>query len=264
MDGPREGWVSRVVREGVAWLSIERPEKHNALNRATVAALVEALAGCADDGQVGAIVVTGSGERAFAAGADIAEMAALDAREAHAYARFLQRAFATIERSPKPVIAAVQGYALGGGCELALACHFRIAADTARFGQPEVTLGLIPGAGGTQRLCRLVGQGRALELILTGRMVDADEALRIGLVHRVVPASELRDAAQRFARSLLEGRSPLALARALEAVLVGASLPLESALRLEATLFGLCFASEDMREGTRAFLEKRPPRFCGR
>ena len=190
-------------------------------------------------------------------------MAALDPRGAESFAHELQESFAVLERSPKPVVAAVNGFALGGGCELALACHVRIAADTARFGQPEVGLGLIPGAGGTQRLPRLVGQGRALDLILTGEVVDAADALRIGLVDRVVPAAELRATVAAYGAKLLT-RSGIALARALEAVLSGAGMALPDALRLEASLFGLGFATEDMREGTRAFLEKRKPRFVGR
>ena len=161
------------------------------------------------------------------------------------------------------MIAAVNGFALGGGCELAMACHVRIAADTAKFGQPEVGLGLIPGAGGTQRLQRLIGRGRALDLILTGDMIDAAEALRIGLIERLAPAATLRAVVTAYAAKLLS-KSPLAQARALDAVLAGGEVALAEALRLEASLFGLCFASDDMREGTRAFIEKRKPRFPGR
>ena len=251
------------VEAGVAWLTVNRPDKLNALNRATVREIARAAERAIADAAVGVIVVTGQGEKAFVAGADIAEMAGLDARSAETFAHELGAAFAVLERSPKPVVAAVNGFALGGGCELAMACHVRLAADTARFGQPEVGLGLIPGAGGTQRLPRLVGQGRALDLILTGDAIDAAEALRIGLVDRVVPAAELRATASAYAAKLLT-RSGVALARALEAVLSGAGMALPDALRLEASLFGLGFATEDMREGTKAFLEKRKPRFAGR
>jgi enoyl-CoA hydratase len=251
------------VADRVAWLTVNRPDKLNALNRSTVAQINAGAARAAADPGVGAIVVTGAGDKAFVAGADIAEMAALDPREAEAFSYELGRAMAALEQAGKPVVAAVNGFALGGGCELAMACHVRIAADTAKFGQPEVGLGLIPGAGGTQRLPRLVGRGRALDLILGGETIDAAEALRIGLVERVVPAAELRAAAAAYAAKLLT-RSPAAQARALTAVLTGAELPLDSGLRLESSLFGLGFATEDMREGTRAFVEKRKPKFPGR
>jgi enoyl-CoA hydratase len=208
-------------------------------------------------------VITGAGEKAFVAGADIAEMAALDPHQAQLFSHELRESFDTLEHAGKPVIAAVNGFALGGGCELAMACHVRIAADTAKFGQPEVGLGLIPGAGGTQRLPRLVGRGRALDLILTGEMIDAAEAYRIGLVTRVVPATELASATAAYAAKLLS-KGPVALSRALEAVISGGEMALHDGLRFEASLFGLGFATEDMREGTRAFVEKRKPRFPGR
>ena len=263
MTDPKAQPVLLDVEAGVAWLTVNRPEKLNALNRAVVREIAAAARRAIENEACGVIVVTGSGEKAFVAGADIAEMSSLDPREAEAFSHELSDSFAVLERSPKPVIAAVNGFALGGGCELALACHLRIAADTARFGQPEVGLGLIPGAGGTQRLPRLVGQGRALDLILTGDAIDAAEALRIGLVERVVPGAELRPSVGAYAAKLL-GRSGVALARALEAVVTGAGMSLSEALRLEASLFGLGFATEDMREGTAAFLEKRKPRFVGR
>jgi len=251
------------IKNRVAWLTIDRPEKLNALNRATVAAIEAAAQRAVADPEAGVIVVTGAGEKAFVAGADIAEMAALDAQGAQTFAGSLARSLAALEDSPKPVIAAVNGFALGGGCELAMACHVRIAADTAKFGQPEVGLGLIPGAGGTQRLQRLTGRGRALDLILSGDTIDAADALRIGLVERVVPAAELTASVAAYAEKLLS-KSPMALARALDAVLAGGEMALPEALRLEAALFGLGFATEDMREGTRAFVEKRKPRFPGR
>ena len=247
----------------IRWITINRPEKLNALDRRTVGEIASAARRAVLDPEVGVLVVTGAGPKAFVAGADIEEMSALDAAAAQEFSHELNAALSLLEGSPKPVIAAVNGFALGGGCELALACHLRFAADAAKFGQPEVGLGLIPGAGGTQRLPRLIGRGRALDLILSGEMIDAAEALRIGLVERVVPAAELKEAVTAYAGKLL-AKSPRALARALEAVVVGSELELTSALRLEASLFGLGFATDDMREGTRAFLEKRKPRFPGR
>jgi len=263
MDQSASQNVLYEVVDRIAWVTINRPDKLNALNRATVIAIADAARRAVSDPDVGVIALTGAGEKAFVAGADIAEMAALDPREAQSFAHELNDGLGTLESSPKPVLAAVNGFALGGGCELAMACHVRIAADTAKFGQPEVGLGLIPGAGGTQRLQRLVGRGRALDLILTGDMVDAAEAMRIGLVERVVPADELRARVGDYAKKLLS-KGPLALARALDAVLSGGEMALPEALRLEASLFGLCFATEDMREGTRAFVEKRKPLFTGR
>jgi enoyl-CoA hydratase len=251
------------VTDGIAWITVHRPDRLNALNAATVGEIGQAAGRAAADAEVGVIVVTGAGEKAFVAGADIAEMSTLHALEAQRFSHRLNEAFGLLEASPKPVIAAINGFALGGGCELALACHVRIAADTAVFGQPEVGLGLIPGAGGTQRLQRLIGRGRALDLILTGEVINATEALRIGLIERMVPAAELRAAATAYASKLLT-RSPVALSRALDAVYAGGEMALPEALRLEAGLFGLCFATDDMREGTRAFLEKRKPRFPGR
>ncbi len=248
---------------GVRWITVNRPAKLNALNRALVARLGEAIAAAGADGAVRAVVVTGAGEKAFVAGADIAEFVGLGAAEARAMARAGQAVFDAIAGLPKPVIAAVNGFALGGGCELALACHMRVAATNARFGQPEAKLGLIPGYGGTQRLARLVGQGRALELLLTGGTVDAATALAWGLANRVVEPGELRAAAQKLADET-GAVSPLAAARCLEAVRIGLDLPLGRGEEVEAALFGLCAASEDMREGTAAFLEKRPPRFSGR
>jgi enoyl-CoA hydratase len=263
MTEPKAQPVLLDVEGGIAWLTVNRPEKLNALNRAVVRAIAETARAALAREDVSVLVVTGAGEKAFVAGADIAEMSSLDPRQAEAFAHELSDSFAVLERSGKPVVAAVNGFALGGGCELALACHLRIAADTARFGQPEVGLGLIPGAGGTQRLPRLVGQGRALDLILSGDTIDAAEALRIGLVERVVPAADLRASVTAYAAKLAS-RSGAALARALEAVVSGGGMSLPDALRLEASLFGLGFATEDMREGTRAFLEKRKPRFVGR
>ncbi len=254
----------RSEKEGpLAWITVDRPERLNALDRSTVGEIRSAVEEAVADAEVRAIALTGSGEKAFVAGADIAEMASLSAAEGQAFSRFLAGALGTIERSPKPVIAAVNGFALGGGCELAMACHLRIAAENAKFGQPEVGLGLIAGAGGTQRLPRIVGRGRALALLLTGDRIDAREAERIGLVHKVVEPARLHEEVRTIAATIAS-RGPLALARTLEAVLSGGELPLDEALRLEAALFGLCFATDEMREGTSAFLEKRSPRFEGR
>ena len=251
------------VADSVAWITVNNPDKLNALDRQTVEEIAAAASQAQDDAGVRVIVLTGAGEKAFVAGADIKQMAALNPADAQSFSRFLQRSLDGLERSSKPVIAAVNGFALGGGCELALACHVRIAADTARFGQPEVALGLMPGAGGTQRLQRVVGRGRALDLILSGEMIDASEAHRIGLVNRVVPAAELRLAVDAYAGNLCS-KSPLALARCIEAVVSGGETSQQEALVLEAALFGLCFATEDMREGTAAFIEKRKADFSGR
>lgn len=247
----------------VAWITVNRPDKLNALDRRTMEEIGAAVRDAIASPEVGVLVLTGAGEKAFVAGADIVEMSALDAAAAQAFSHFLLETLDALERSPKPVVAAVNGFALGGGCELAMACHVRIAATSARFGQPEVNLGLIPGAGGTQRLQRLVGRGRALDLILTGEAIDAAEAHRIGLVNRVVEPGSLRTEVEAYAAKLLS-KSPIALRRALDAVISGGEMALPEAYRLEAALFGLGFASEDMREGTRAFIEKRKPTFPGR
>lgn len=249
-------------RGRVRWLTINRPEKLNALNREVLAALERAFAEAMAEPGVGAVVITGSGEKAFVAGADIAEFQGLSPAQAQALARRGQALFSTIEEAPKPVIAAVNGFALGGGMELAMACHLRVAAENAKFGQPEVKLGLIPGYGGTQRLPRLVGKGRALELLLTGAMIDAATALSWGLVNRVVPQAELAASAQKLAEDIL-AVAPTAVSRCLEAVNVGLESPLADGLQMEAALFGLCAATEDFKEGVSAFLEKRPARFPG-
>lgn len=247
-------------RQGVRWLAINRPDKLNALNRDVLAALDQALAEGRKERGVRVVVITGVGEKAFVAGADIAEFQGLTTAQAQDLARRGQQLFATIEGFPKPVIAAVNGFALGGGCELAMACHLRVASSNARFGQPEVKLGLIPGYGGTQRLPRLVGRGRALELLLTGEMIDAVTAHAWGLVNRVVEPGQLVETVQHLAAQLMNV-SPAAVRRCLEAVAQGADCPMDKALEAEAALFGLCFGSPDVREGTEAFLAKRPPRF---
>ncbi len=248
---------------GVRWLTVNRPDKLNALNRHVVADLERAFAAAAAESGVRAVVVTGAGEKAFVAGADIGEFSGLSEAEALELARRGQGVFSAIEGLGKPVLAAVNGFALGGGCELAMACHLRVAARTAKFGQPEVKLGLVPGYGGTQRLPRLVGRGRALEVMLAGGMIDAPTALAWGLVNRVVELQELRAAAQGLAEEILKV-SPVAVALCLEAVAGGGDRPLAEALEFEARQFGRCFASEDVREGVAAFLEKRPPHFPGR
>ncbi len=245
-----------------AWITIHRPDKLNALNRATVEEIDRAVGAALANPSVRAIAITGSGDRAFVAGADIAEMCALGPAEAQEFSKSLHAVFDRIERANKPIVAAVNGFALGGGCELALACHLRWASTNARFGQPEINLGLIPGAGGTQRLPRIIGRGRALEWILGGEMIDAVAAERLGLVNQVVLPEQLKEAvAKQIAQ--WSGKSQLTLSRALDAVIAGASMPQDEALCFEAALFGLCFATADMKEGTAAFLEKRKPSFRG-
>ena len=249
------------VADGVATVTVNRPDKLNALNDATIVELGTMIDELRARDDVRGVILTGAG-RAFIAGADISELAAQTPVGAMRRARRGQLIFSRFESSPKPVIAAVNGFALGGGCELAMACHVRIASETARFGQPEVKLGIVPGYGGTQRLPRLVGKGRALELLLTGEMIDAAEALRIGLVNRVVPAADLLAVATAMLRQML-ANGPLAVALCLEAVHAGFDMPLDEALRLESTQFGVLASTADMREGMSAFLEKRAPRFAG-
>jgi enoyl-CoA hydratase len=221
------------------------------------------MRGLQADPSVRVVILTGSGERAFVAGADINELATLAPDAAKAHAELGQRVFDLIEHLGKPVIAAVNGFALGGGCELAMACTVRLAADSARFGQPEVKLGLTPGFAGTQRLPRLVGKGRAMELILGGGVIDAAEAFRIGLVNRVVPAASLMDEARALAQAWA-ANAPIAMRYSMEAISHGLETSFAEGSFVEASLFGLAFATEDMREGTRAFLEKRKPAFRGR
>jgi enoyl-CoA hydratase len=249
------------VADRVATITVNRPDKLNALNDQVIGELGEAIDEARTNGDVGGVILTGAG-RAFVAGADISQLEKHGAIAAKALAQRGQGVFRRFETSPKPVIAAVNGFALGGGCELAMACHVRIASEAAKFGQPEVKLGLIPGYGGTQRLPRLVGKGRALQLLLTGEMIDAQEAFRIGLANRVVPADQLIATATTMMQTML-ANAPLALGHCIEAVNSGYDLPLEDAMTLEATAFGLLAATDDKREGTRAFLEKRAPGFKG-
>ena len=250
------------VADGIAVVQVNRPDKLNALNAALIGQIDAAFRGLADDDSVQAVVLTGSGAKAFVAGADIAELATMDPIGGVQTSRLGQDAFRFIEHMRKPVIAAVNGFALGGGLELALACHIRIASENARFGLPEVKLGIIPGYGGTIRLPRLVGKGRALELMLTGEMIDAAEAYRIGLVNRVHPQAELLDAARTLAAQITRN-GPVAVGLALEAVEHGLTASTDAALLYESNLFGLLASTADMREGMTAFLEKRKAEFRG-
>ena len=250
------------LSDRIARITINRPDKLNALNGTVIAELGDAVTRIETDAAIGAVILTGAGPKAFVAGADISELAGQTPLDGKARSILGQQVFRRLERCGKPVIAAVNGFALGGGCELAMACHVRLAAEHAKFGQPEVKLGIGPGYGGTVRLPRLVGKGRALELLLTGGMIDAAEAHRIGLVNRVVPADRLLAEAEALARAILEN-GPLALRACLEAVDAGLDTSLDQALLLEANHFGLLSASSDMKEGTKAFLEKRKPVFKG-
>lgn len=251
------------VADGIATVTVDRPDRMNALNSATETELQDAFAKIPRDDEVRGVIVTGTGEKAFVAGADIGELSGLGATEGKEFAFQGQTTFTRIAQCPRPVVAAVNGYALGGGCELALACHLRVASETARFGLPEVSLGLIPGHGGTQRLARIVGVGRALEMVLTGRQVAASEALRWGLVNGIATPEKLMETAREHLGHILS-KAPLAVQYALEATLRGQDLDLDDGLYLEATLFGMACGTEDMKEGTKAFLEKRKPEFRGR
>ncbi|MDG2526727.1 enoyl-CoA hydratase-related protein [Stenotrophomonas sp. HITSZ_GD] len=253
-----------VTRRGaILTVTVNRPDKLNALDQDTLLALDAAFAEAAVADDVRVVVLTGAGPKAFVAGADIAQMTGLPALAGRDFGLVGQRLMRRIERMPKPVIAMINGYALGGGLELAMACHLRIAADTAKVGQPEINLGLIPGFGGTQRLLRLTGRAAALELCLLGEPIDAARAHQLGLVNRVVPAAELETATAQWAERLAAS-APLALRAILDAVIVGGECGLDEGLEFESAQFGLMFASEDMREGTSAFLERRKPAFVGR
>ena len=247
----------------IAYVTIDRPKVLNALNMATMQELKQAFAAIKDDDEVRVAILTGAGEKAFVAGADIGELSQHTPVSAKEYTHKGQAIIDAIENLGKPVIACINGFALGGGCELAMACTMRIASENAKLGQPEVKLGLIPGYGGTQRLPRLVGRGIAMQLALTGEMIGAQEAHRIGLVNEVVPAGELIARAEAIAAKII-ANAPLAIQYAMEAVNHGLDLPLAEGLYLEATLFGVCCATEDKNEGTKAFLEKRPAQFKGK
>ncbi len=247
----------------VRTLTVNRPDKLNALNAATLDALLAAFDAAAAEPAVRAVVLTGTGPKAFVAGADIAEMSALRPAEARDFSLRGQRLMRRIETLPKPVLAKVNGFALGGGLELAMACHLRIAADTAKVGQPEIGLGLIPGFGGTQRLLRLAGRAATLELCLLGAPIDAARAQQLGIVNRVVPAAELDAETDKLAAQLANS-APLALRGILDAINVGGECAIEEGLQYETAQFGLMFSTDDMREGTQAFLERRKPAFAGR
>ena len=250
-------------KAGIAYVTLNRPNVLNALNTPTWTELRAAFEDARDDVAVRGVILTGAGNKAFIAGADISELAHLTAFEAEQSSRFGQDVLDLIENLGKPVIAAINGFALGGGCETAMACTIRIAVDNAKLGQPEVKLGLVPGGGGTQRLPRLAGKGRALQLILSGEMIDAQEAYRIGLINEVVPAAELISRAETILRKIASN-GPIAVKFALEAVNKGLETSQSEGLLLEASYFGLCAATEDKKEGTSAFLEKRMPQFRGR
>jgi enoyl-CoA hydratase len=247
----------------IAYVTVNRPKVLNALNTPTWADLRAAFEAARDDLEVRGVILTGAGDKAFIAGADISELTKVTAFEAEQSSRFGQEVLDLIENLGKPVVAAINGFALGGGCEAAMACTIRIAVESAKFGQPEVKLGLLPGGGGTQRLPRLVGKGRALRLILSGKMIDAQEAYRIGLVNDVVPAADLIPHAEEILKEVASN-APIAVRLALEATNKGMETSQDQGLRLEASYFGICAATEDKKEGTTAFLEKRAPEFHGR
>src|SRR5467141_1751581 len=247
----------------IAYVTLNRPKVMNALNKATISELRAVFEDARDDSAVRGVILTGAGEKAFAAGADIAEIASNTAVEAEEATRRGQALTDLIENLGKPVIAAVNGFALGGGCELAMACTIRIAAESAKFGQPEVKIGIMPGAGGTQRLPRLVGKGRALQLILSGEIISAQEAYRIGLVNEVVPSTNLIARAEAIINQI-NANAPLGVKYSIEAVNNGLNASVSEGLLIEASLFGICVGSEDKKEGTSAFLAKRAPKFQGR
>ncbi|MBO0719074.1 MAG: enoyl-CoA hydratase/isomerase family protein [Rhizobiales bacterium] len=250
-------------KNGIAYVTVNRPKVLNALNTPTWKDLRTAFEDARDDSTVRGVILTGAGDKAFIAGADIGELAQISAFEAEQSSRFGQEVLDLVENLGKPVIAAVNGFALGGGCETAMACTIRIAVDSAKFGQPEVKLGLVPGGGGTQRLPRLVGKGRALQLILSGETIGAQEAYRIGLVNEIVPANDLIARGEAIIKKIASN-APIAVKFALEATNKGLETSQSEGLLLEASYFGLCAATDDKKEGTSAFLEKRAPQFRGR
>ena len=249
-------------REGIAYITFNRPKVLNALNRKTIEELHQVLIDARDDSSVRVLILTGAGEKAFVAGADINELAQQTPADGKEFSVYGQNIARLLETMGKPSICAINGFALGGGCEMALCCSIRIASKTAKLGQPEVKLGIIPGYGGSQRLARLCGKGVAHELCLTGEMVSAEEAQRVGLVNHVYEPAELLPAAETLAKKIID-KAPLAVKYCMEAIERGVEMPLEEGLFLEATLFGLCCATADMREGTKAFLEKRAAHFKG-
>ncbi|MFQ5633685.1 MAG: enoyl-CoA hydratase/isomerase family protein, partial [bacterium] len=247
----------------IAYITINRPDKLNALNTQTMDELKHAFAAIRDDHSMKGAILTGAGKKAFVAGADIDELSKLNPVEARDLSMANNKFISEIEHFPKPVIAAVNGFCLGGGNELAMACHLRWASENAKFGQPEVNLGIICGYGGTQRLSRLVGKGRAIELVISGNMIDAQEAYRIGLVNRVVPPDELIPSCEKYLKTVFQ-KGPVAVKLSLEAVNRGLEMSLEDGVAYEANLFGLAFSTEDMQEGAKAFLEKRKAEFKGK
>lgn len=251
------------VNQNIGLITINRPDKLNALNHETVVELKDVLEKLESDENIFVVIITGSGEKAFVAGADISEINKLNMLEGKKFAEFGQSVFSIIEKFEKPVIAAVNGFALGGGCELALSCHIRLASENAKFGQPEVNLGIIPGYGGTQRLTRLINSGRAAEMILTADMIDANEAFRIGLVNKVYPQSELQSSAFDMAVKIAS-KGQQAIRLALKAIKANDEVSLQEGQNMEATLFALCCGTEDFKEGTKAFLEKRKPVFVNK
>ena len=250
-------------RDGIAFITFNRPRVLNALNRRTIEELHQILLNARDDASVRVLILTGSGEKAFVAGADIKELAQQTPVNGKEFSLYGQSVFHLLETIGKPSICVINGFALGGGCELALCCSIRLASKSAKLGQPEVKLGILPGYGGSQRIARLCGKGAAHELCLTGEMIAAEEAQRIGLVNHVYELAELLPAAETMAKKIIE-KAPLAVKYCMEAIERGVEMPQQEGLFLEATLFGLCCATEDMREGTKAFLEKRPANFQGK
>ena len=267
MSSPTTGLTLENVlyekKDSIAYVTLNRPKVLNALNKKTWADLRTAFEAARDDAAVRGVILTGAGDKAFIAGADISELANVSAVEAEESSTFGQEVLNLVENLGKPVIAAINGFALGGGCETAMACTIRVASEHAKFGQPEVKLGLIPGGGGTQRLPRLVGKGRALQIILSGEIISAQEAYRIGLVNEVVPAADVITRAEAILKQIFSN-APLAVKYSLEAVNKGLETSVAEGLSLEASLFGLCAGTEDKREGTQAFLQKRAPQFQGR
>ena len=261
--GPALANVLYAIKGSIAYVTVNRPKVLNALNTPTWSDLRKAFEDARADAAIRGVILTGAGDKAFIAGADISELAHLSGFEAEQSSRFGQEVLDLIENLGKPVVAAVNGFALGGGCETAMACSIRIAVESAKFGQPEVALGLVPGGGGTQRLPRLVGKGRALQLILGGEMITAQDAYRMGLVNEVVAAADLIPRAEAIVKRIASN-APIAVKLALEAVNKGLEADQSDGLLLEASYFGLCAATEDKKEGTTAFLEKRSPRFQGR
>ena len=253
-------YILTEINDQIAWITINRPEALNAMNPTVISELEEALMTCINNPSVGVIILTGSGDKSFVAGADIKTMQLMDSDEALTFGRVGQQLTVTIENSSKPIIAAVNGFALGGGCEISLACHIRIASETARFGQPEVLLGILPGWGGTQRLPRIVGVGIANEIITTGRMVNAIEAKEIGLANHVVPLEELKQKCEEIANQILKN-GPNAIAKSLECIREGVGLSTKDGLAMEVANFSSLFNTDETTEGLSAFVEKRVPNF---